>query len=186
MAYPYPTPQAQNFNCDSCSQGIAPTSPRIHCLVCNDHDMCANCAIGGRFTKGHLPSHQLQVFAESGGGSNGHFPTPSQISITYPLPSAPIQAPQPPLPSRVGLGPTNAPPYHTPSPAVTEQRWQLFFYADMSPTPTFVTLLNDIFTYLDTSNSGYLIPEAYSRFEDDMGCLPHENTCKSQAVMSIR
>lgn len=47
----------------------------------------------------------------------------------------------------------------------------------MSPTPVFVTLLNDIFTHLDPSNMAYLTPEVFSRFEDDMGYLPHENAC---------
>ncbi|KAF9467470.1 hypothetical protein BDZ94DRAFT_1040999 [Collybia nuda] len=181
MAYPYP--QTQNFNCDSCSQGIAPISPRIHCFVCRDHDLCANCAISGRFTKGHLPSHQVQAFSESG-NSNGHQPVLSQILITYRLPPTPAQGPQndnhnppPPLPPR--SVPTNPPYPHTPGPAPIEQPWQIFVHADMSPTPVCVTLLNDIFTYLDPSNTGYLRPEVYSRFEDDMGCLPHENTWKA-------
>jgi hypothetical protein len=190
---------AEPFNCGSCTQAIAPTDPRIRCLICRNYDLCARCAIGERFTDGHLNSHQTQVYKESG-GINGHLPILSGNTIFYaepPSSSGPSRqyssghdqnsVPPPdiagyPASSR---GPPPLPPRPRPNARVaddtpvSEFRWQPFFLADMSPTPTFVTLSNDIFAYLDPSNSGFLTPEAYSRFLDDQDYLPHENVCAS-------
>jgi Zinc finger, ZZ type len=188
------------FKCDSCTQAIAPADPRIRCLICRNYDLCANCAIGERFTGEHLASHQTQVYKESGGIA-GHLPVLSRNMIMYtgtpsppgrstryssghdphqgntPHPNAAYPANTrgpPPLPTRPRpeVRASNNPP-------IAENQWQPFFFADMNPTPTFVTLCNDIFTYLDSSNSGFLTPETYSRFLDDQGYLPNENVCAS-------
>jgi hypothetical protein len=45
----------------------------------------------------------------------------------------------------------------------------------MSPTPVFLHLIDAIFKYLDMGRSGYLIPEAYSRFLVDQGYVGQEN-----------
>ncbi|KAG5649398.1 hypothetical protein H0H81_004109 [Sphagnurus paluster] len=52
----------------------------------------------------------------------------------------------------------------------------------MSPTPVYVSLMNDIFSYLDPTNTGNLVPETYSRFLDDMGYLPHQNAWKAAYI----
>lgn len=192
MAHNYQGPQTLNFNCDSCGQPIAPSNPRIHCQICRDYDLCANCALGDRFNNQHLASHQVQLYKQSG-GANGEQAILSQNTITFaqpppyaPSPSFPgpstfsnghgLSSPPPPLPPRrPGFVSGNGAP-----PRMVDQRWQPFFLPDMTPTPTFTTLLNDIFSYLDSSNSGYLVPEAYSRFLDDLGYVGQENSCKME------
>lgn len=74
----------------------------------------------------------------------------------------------------------------TPSrqPSQTTSGWLPFFRDDMSPTPTFLTLINDIFTYLDPANNGNLEPEILSQLQDDMGMPAKENACKH--IISLR
>ena len=168
---------ANFFKCSSCIRQIAPTDPRVRCLICREYDLCANCAIGGRFTNGHVFSHKTQVYNESGGGNEGRAPVLSENTIFYP------QLPVPSVPSSThNQGNNHAPPPLPPrtgstSTSPNSSRWKLFFYPDMNPTPTFTTLLGDIFSRLDPTNSGYLVPEVYSRFLDDLDYLPHENAC---------
>jgi hypothetical protein len=184
------------FNCNSCTQPIVPTDPRIKCLICGDYNLCARCAIGERFTDEHLKSHQIQVYKESG-GIVGHLPILSGNMIFYSEPPSSSwphssghnrnSVPPPDITAypASNRGPPPLPPRPRPNvgvannPLVSESHWQPFFLADMSPTTTFVTLSNDIFAYLDSSNSGVLTPETYSRFLDDQGYLPHENVCAS-------
>ncbi|KAJ7121673.1 hypothetical protein C8R44DRAFT_736451 [Mycena epipterygia] len=56
------------FGCDFCERAIGSTDPRIHCLDCAEYDLCANCALGERFTRKHAASHRTRVFKMSGGG----------------------------------------------------------------------------------------------------------------------
>ncbi|KNZ75387.1 hypothetical protein J132_03427 [Termitomyces sp. J132] len=48
----------------------------------------------------------------------------------------------------------------------------------MTPTPTYTMLANEIFTYLDPQNTGFLIPEILLQFLDDMGYPPNDNYCR--------
>lgn len=182
------------YNCDSCGLSILPTNPRVHCLVCADYDLCANCALGERFTQGHLGGHQTSIFKQCGGGGQNPMPAainyaaapaPPQSPPGFSQPPPPVyqshpQAPPPPVPARqpnspsYGPGPTSPPP-----PANAMTGWQPFFYPDSAPTPLFVQLMNDIFSYLDPRNTGNLVPETFSRLLDDMGYQTHENACKS-------
>ncbi|KAF9468321.1 hypothetical protein BDZ94DRAFT_1232380 [Collybia nuda] len=194
MAGNYQGHQVLNFNCDSCNQPIAPSSPRIHCQICHDYDLCANCALGDRFNERHLASHPIQLYKQSG-GVNGGEPILSRNTITFaqPLPygsppSFPSHTPSnglpnlpPPLPPR-RPGPVSG---NRPPPGMPDQRWQPFFLPDMTPTTTFTTLLNDIFSHLDSSNSGYLVPEAYSRFLDDLGYVGQENSWKAGYIATL-
>lgn len=184
------------FKCNSCTHAITPADPRIQCLICRNYDLCTNCAIGERFTGRHLASHQTQVYKESG-CIDGHPPVLSRNMIMYP-PSSPTSTRHPsghdphqtntPQPSVAYPANSDGPPplparprpdvRASNNPPVSGYQWQPFFL-DMGPTPTFVTLSNDIFTYLDSSNSGFLTPETYSRFLDDQGYLPNENIWKS-------
>jgi hypothetical protein len=61
--------------------------------------------------------------------------------------------------------------------STSESRWQPFFHPDMGPTSTFTTLMDNIFSYLDSSDSGCLFPEVSSGFLDDLGCPLHNNVC---------
>lgn len=67
--------------------------------------------------------------------------------------------------------------YQEPS-ATGSTGWRPFFRADMSPSPSFITLMDDVFTYLDPQNHGNLEPDIFSRFLDDLGFATHENTCE--------
>ena len=61
--------------------------------------------------------------------------------------------------------------------SASESRWKPFFHADMSPTPSFTLLMDNIFSYLDSSNSGLLYPEVSAGFLEDLGCPLHKNVC---------
>ncbi|KJA20260.1 hypothetical protein HYPSUDRAFT_203961 [Hypholoma sublateritium FD-334 SS-4] len=169
------------FNCDSCKLSIASTNPRVHCLVCADYDLCANCALGERFTTGHVAEHGTQVFKQSGGNGQQAIPAstvPTQPALNTPRghpgnPGKPSSVP-PPLPSR----PSNT--QRTPNSAGRGSAgWQPWFHPDSSPTDAYITLMNDIFTYLDPTNVGNLVPETFSGFLDDLGYLTHENAWKA-------
>jgi len=61
----------------------------------------------------------------------------------------------------------------------SDSRWKPFFDANMNPTPMFETLMDNLFTYLDSSNSGLLYPEVTSSFLEDLGCPLKANVWKS-------
>lgn len=193
------------YNCDACRTSIPPLNPRVHCLdpACPDYDLCANCALGERATPPHAPGHRTKVFRTAGGGgvamtegrwyvhASAAAPPPTyDYGVTPPPQGSVAPVAPPPLPNRrssstananarslsQGQGQSQGPISPTQSSPLTG--WQPFFNADSSPSPMFITLMNDIFTYLDPTNLGNLVPETFSRFLDDMGYLPHENACK--------
>ncbi|KAF9266082.1 hypothetical protein L218DRAFT_1075092 [Marasmius fiardii PR-910] len=251
------------YSCDFCSQNIPADSPRIHCQICTDYDLCADCTLGERSSKGHSLEHAITIFKKSGG--NGERPTIAEKAslnfegmmtvssptttvrpIPPPLPqrrSGSGQQLPPPLPPRQGSSssrtslhsppppqvgpqsfqfsvpstPTSPHPHphpthsHTmptlpisqPPPRPIPQRgetlppsfeqaatsWGPFFNEDMNPSALFCELLDAIFSYLDSTQMGYLTPETYSKFLDDQGYLLQENTWKSalkpQPVLGI-
>ncbi|KAJ7802548.1 hypothetical protein B0H13DRAFT_655130 [Mycena leptocephala] len=67
--------------CDGCETGIPATHPRVRCLVCPDYDLCAVCALGGRFTGEHTSAHSTAIFLTSGGRNQP--PVISQTGISY-------------------------------------------------------------------------------------------------------
>ncbi|KAK0446435.1 uncharacterized protein EV420DRAFT_1570613 [Desarmillaria tabescens] len=90
-----------HINCDSCSQAILPSKPRVHCLTCTDYDLCADCALSERFTGQHDSSHRTQIYQLSGGGDLP--PSLSDtVSLTYtsPVHQSPTPSSPPPLPPR--------------------------------------------------------------------------------------
>ncbi|ESK86298.1 hypothetical protein Moror_5057 [Moniliophthora roreri MCA 2997] len=94
-------------------------------------------------------------------------PHPSHAStLPNPPPAEPRRTPQ--------RGNTLPPPFESITTA-----WGSFFNDDMSPTLVFSDLLNAVFSYLDTENTGYMLPEVYSKFLDDQGYLTHENAWKN-------
>ncbi|PBL01450.1 hypothetical protein ARMGADRAFT_1007463 [Armillaria gallica] len=200
-----------HINCDSCSQAILPSKPRVHCLSCLDYDLCADCALSERFTGQHDSSHRTQIYRLSGGGDLP--PSLSEtVSLTYtiPLRQSPTSSippplpprrqssgPPPPFPARSNSGnsaserPSTVPPSPpippTDPPNVSANRsemlaWGPLFDDYMEVTAVGDLFFNAIFTYLDPSYTGYLTPEAYSHFLDDQGYLLHENVWKSNLV----
>lgn len=166
---PMTAPSVPSFTCDSCSQPIPPTDPRGRCTTCPDYDLCAKCLLGERVTNGHNIDHPVQVFKQSGG--EGH---PSLLASR-------VAGLQPSSSSSMPHAPTSQLPiqdtFLRQAPQTTSG-WHPFFRDDMSPTPTFVTLMNDLFTYLDPANNGNLEPEVLSQLSDDMGVPIKENGCK--------
>ncbi|KAJ7692236.1 hypothetical protein B0H17DRAFT_1200575 [Mycena rosella] len=171
-----PSP-ATDYTCDGCAQPIPPTHPRLHCLICADHDLCAVCALGCLFVGAHTATHAIAVYRTSGGSMQGA--VVSQISISY---GADISSGT--LPTSGSSPGGTAVPIHEGAPTATDG-WQRFFHQDMSPTPTFTGLMDAIFTYLDPSNTGCLMPETFSRLLDDMGNPTHENAWKANLNASF-
>ncbi|KAK0208027.1 hypothetical protein DFS33DRAFT_1300795 [Desarmillaria ectypa] len=201
-----------HIDCDSCSQVILPSKPRVHCLTCSDYDLCADCALSERFTSQHDSSHRTQIYRFSGGGDlppslsetislNYTVPvrqSPTSSSLPPLLPRRQSSGPPPPLPPRSNSGnsasgrPSTVPPSPrippTNPPNVYADRsemlaWGPLFDGYMDVTAVGDSFFNAIFTYLDPSYTGYLTPEVYSRFLDDQGYLLHENVWKSNLVL---
>ncbi|KAG6836275.1 hypothetical protein H0H93_009547 [Arthromyces matolae] len=55
----------------------------------------------------------------------------------------------------------------------------------MSPTPAYINLANEIFSYLDRGNTGILVPETLSQFLDDMGYAPKDNYWKNGSMANL-
>ncbi|KAJ7798493.1 hypothetical protein B0H14DRAFT_2906546 [Mycena olivaceomarginata] len=70
-------PQAWNRLCDGCLTHIPAAHPRVRCLICRDHDLCAICALGERFAGEHTSGHPTAIFIISGDGNR-----PSVVSRT--------------------------------------------------------------------------------------------------------
>ncbi|KAJ7899905.1 hypothetical protein B0H13DRAFT_2029317 [Mycena leptocephala] len=206
------------FSCDICNSKISVKTARIHCLDCEDYDMCAACALSERTEGTHLLAHRTRVFKISGGG--GHTPVPSAATIVYysgldtesesdvvpalaalsihasatvedtstasTLSSVGVSAYT--MPAAVDQQPMYTPPVaYTPSAPVSAPLepaagWGPFFLEDLSPSPAFAQLMSAILTYLDTGNTGYLVPEAYSRFLEDQSYVGDNNSWKHNLV----
>lgn len=80
------------------------------------------------------------------------------------------QPPPPPYPGNDAVAVSTPPPITNAVPP--SSGWQPFFLPDMTPSSTYTTLMNDIFSYLDPSDSGHLLPETFSRYLNDMRNLP--------------
>ncbi|KAF9468320.1 hypothetical protein BDZ94DRAFT_779932 [Collybia nuda] len=178
-----------NILCNFCDQIIAPSNPRVRCQVCQDYDLCANCALADRFNDQHIASHTVQLFKQSG-YFNGEGSILSRNTIVFAQFLPYVTSPSSPgyvsgLPSSLPLLLPRSPRVffrNSPSPRMADQQWQPFFLPDMTPTLSFMTLLDDIFSYLDSPNSGYLYPEAYSLFLEDLGYLGQENSWKANYI----
>ena len=183
------------FSCNSCKISIGPACPRIRCLVCHDFHLCANCAIGENLPYGHLGWHAIELYKESG-YSSGDSAVLSQVTISYTSRNSRLSQPvnlkslqircSPPSPvlsssDITSLIPTKA--VHQQDIPLSSSGWGPFFLPDMTPTLTYTSLANEIFTYLDPQNVGILVPEALSRFLDDMGYLSDENYCKKTYIL---
>ncbi|KAJ7640902.1 hypothetical protein B0H17DRAFT_1105209 [Mycena rosella] len=87
------------FSCDGCSRSISSKDPRIRCIDCPDYDLCANCAVGERFSGGHIAAHGTLVFRVSGGGSQTAIASSTAIvyagagSLAAPPAASPVASP---------------------------------------------------------------------------------------------
>jgi hypothetical protein len=128
-----------------------------------------------------------------------YFPPPPTRPVAYttgplvpqqifpPPPVHPSQSAPSPTTSPVGQQhaypppPVNAVPISPQLPSGQQQptaSWGPLFNQDGSPTNVFVTMMQEFFSFLDPTRTGYLTPEAYSKFLRDQ-CQPLEaNICK--------
>jgi hypothetical protein len=191
------------FFCDGCTTPIPGTSARVHCLTCPDYDACANCALAERFGGTHTAAHPTEVYRMSGTGDSTVQPVRSRAVVTYTMPGAANAAyAAPPAYTSPGTsqggtfagqsvpggvddnisgattGGTTAGGMATSAATGPTDGWGPFFDADLNPSPAYTALMSTIFGYLDSARTGFLPPEAYSRFADDMGYPTHENICK--------
>jgi hypothetical protein len=56
--------------------------------------------------------------------------------------------------------------------------WTQLYNLDHTPTQIFVTAIQQIFGCLDSGRTGYVSPEAYSSFQDALGCPKQQNICR--------
>ncbi|KAJ7748399.1 hypothetical protein B0H16DRAFT_906633 [Mycena metata] len=75
------TLRAIGFTCDVCEEGIPALAPRVHCLICNDYDLCAVCALGEDFAGGHTSAHSTVIFRIC--GNTNQVPVVSPTWILY-------------------------------------------------------------------------------------------------------
>jgi hypothetical protein len=210
------------FSCDVCSSKISVKTARIHCLDCEDYDMCAACALSERTEGTHLLVHRTRVFKISGGG--GHTSVPSAATIVYNGPEtasdvvpalaalsihasdsgvgvaavegtstastlSSVEVSAYTTPAAIDQQPMYTPPvaYTPPAPVAAPLEpatgWGPFFLEDLSPSPAFAQLMSAILTYLDTGHTGYLVPEAYSRFLDDQAYVGDNNSCVFRSAL---
>jgi hypothetical protein len=137
----------------------------MHCLTCPDYDICADCALTERFGGSHTTTHPTEVYRISGDSTLQ--PVRSQTVVTY--------AASPSI-SRGGTSVGEAPAGVGPT---ASDGWGPFFDVDLNPSPAYSALMAAIFGNLDSARTGFLAPEAYSRFMDDMGYPLAENICMS-------
>ncbi|KAJ7625969.1 hypothetical protein FB45DRAFT_922745 [Roridomyces roridus] len=171
---PGPSTQSAISRCNACNQPIPPDHPRVHCLACADLDLCAVCALGERFgaVERHSEGHPTAIYRVS--GDNAVPAVLSRASVSYSSSGGTSPAP-PTAPASSVNGGTHRPP----------DGWAPLFYADMSHTPGYATLMNTIFAHSDTARSGLLSPEGYSRLLDDMGYTTQQNIWKNNLRITI-
>ncbi|KAJ7695275.1 hypothetical protein B0H14DRAFT_3042445 [Mycena olivaceomarginata] len=191
------------FFCDGCTTPIPGTSARVHCLTCPDYDVCANCALAERFGGTHTAAHPTEVYRMSGTGDSTVQPVRSRAVVTYTMPGAATAAYAAPpayaspgtsqggtfagesVPGGVDDNISGATTGGTTAGGTTSAAtgptdgWGPFFDADLNTSPSYTALMCAIFGHLDSARTGFLPPEAYSRFMDDMGYPIHENIWKN-------
>jgi hypothetical protein len=45
------------YTCYGCTEQIPPAKARIHCEICPNYDLCANCFVVGQATRNYAPYH---------------------------------------------------------------------------------------------------------------------------------
>ncbi len=154
------------YSCDGCAETIPAHKARIHCDQCLDYDVCANCYVVGKYTKGHTEAHSTQL-EELSGVSPGAPALPARPSAP---PGSSISNTQ-----RTAQANSEA-PYsgrNAPGPA----GWGPLFNGSHA-TPLGTSFFSSIFSCLDTKSSGVLAPEQYSAFLDVLGYDLDGDVCK--------
>jgi hypothetical protein len=115
-----------SFICNGCWEQIPPKKARIHCEICPNYDLCANCFVVGQATHNHVSYHPRTLIRASGLSSSVSLPPPpplhARISVvgnpgnpTYqPTPLIEVQLPPQ---SNYALSPANVTIYASPGSA---------------------------------------------------------------------
>jgi hypothetical protein len=56
---------ASEFLCDGCRNPVPLSHPRVHCLECDDYDLCNDCFQAGKISKLHKPNHNIRHIIRS-------------------------------------------------------------------------------------------------------------------------
>lgn len=184
-----------NFICNGCREQILPQKARFHCQTCPDYDFCANCYVVGQVSGNHSSLHPTALLKNSGlrnrsskSEANATLaPGKGQSSSTSQ--GANLANPQQ-QPSSSGQSSSNqSQPTGRQAPVTGHNTappaWGPLYNPDSTPTPLFVSVIEQIFSRLDLSRTGYLTPEAYSAFQDAQGCAPNLNICISFPTSSL-
>jgi hypothetical protein len=160
-----------NFLCDGCSSQIPPQNPRFHCQICPDYDSCANCHALGSIGGSHAAHHQMSLFRMSGTHTSGF--ADGQRSMNYQQPGPPPFQQQQQQQQRQHNG------YGQNQPPISGGGWTPLYSYDGTPTPIFMTMMQQLFACLDPQRTGYVGPEMYSSFLEAQGVPPQHNICRS-------
>lgn len=204
------------FICDGCSRSIPKHGARIHCQLCNNFDLCANCFVIGKIPGSHTTYHPTILFRTSGSadqvptaGTAQSQPTTTasispQLTTTtltdsHPTPGQTCQAPSM-LPPVHPVNQTSLPSYEVadnPTPIfqpttlmpfqTSSKSWVPFFNSsNWTPTACFTTLCEQIFRHLDLTGSGVITPEMYSSLLENGGYPIGSNACEYHRVPTSR
>lgn len=170
-----------SFICDGCREQIPPQKARMHCQTCPDYDSCTNCYVIGQTVGSHTAQHPITLVRNSGFSGQLH-PSPQSNAVLSPGNGQRSIGPQPAGNAPLQLQQNNGqPPSYTPQasnpPNGQNGSWTPLFNPDSSPAPIFVTMMQQIFSRLDPSRTGYLSPEAYSSFMEAQGYPAQQNIC---------
>lgn len=183
-----------NYSCIACSEVIPEQKARIHCDICPNFDLCANCYVVGAQAGNHASYHPTTLVKVSGVMSPSmNPPLPPRRPVPSPSQPPSAQVNTPPQRSQYTQQYNNTTPTYPqssfqsssalPSPSEPPQnfsaglRWQILFNGTQ-PTPEFIALMDAIFQHLDIGRTGYLTPEVYSSFLDVQGYMIEQNVWK--------
>lgn len=83
-----PVNDVVEYSCDSYGRSFAPDQLRIHCQICEDHDICADCQLSGRHKPPHSALHQFVIIQGPHSPPGGNGSTISGPIYTRPSPSS--------------------------------------------------------------------------------------------------
>lgn len=136
------------YNCDVCSHEI--TGPRIHCMTCENYDLCLNCYSSGLTSGMHKTWHEQHTIQPV-----------APLIFTIPLNT---------------VEPRNPIIHHLPPP---DRYWGHMITPQKTASQLFARLLDAIYTYVDCTfeprQTTWLEPEKCSVIMDMLGYTPEEN-----------
>jgi hypothetical protein len=143
-----------SYACDGCAETIPDDKARIHCRICANYDLCANCYAVGVVTQNHTKVHVITVLPRSRSTDPPALPPRPNIST----PQAQGNAA-----SAINAG--------------AQGGWKPLF-SGSSATSTFVAFLTAVFKQIDRDRDGLITPEEYTSFLEVQNYTNAEHVCK--------